>query len=171
MISSSSVVRAAITTAASSSKALSRPSPTTTTSRRSPSARLERPHRLAGTGSSVANCAPWNQSYLTDPEAVRALAASQNVGGSVWVLPNKITPPHSDQFDLGVRKRFGDIQTSLTLSHIRSRNLFMFTRANFFENGWYTRTVMRTPVIKDADGNYVSGGVVTGCANGGDAWI
>ncbi len=115
---------------------------------------------VGGTGSSVANCAPWNPSYLTDPEAVRALAASQNVGGSVWVLPNKITPPHSDQFDLGVRKRFGDIQTSLTLSHIRSRNLFMFTRANFFENGWYTRVVTR-----DAAGN------VTGCTNGGDAWI
>jgi hypothetical protein len=36
----------------------------------------------------------------------------------------------------------------------------MFVRANFFENGWYTRFVTR-----DAAGN------VTGCTNGGDAWI
>jgi hypothetical protein len=113
-----------------------------------------------GNGSSVANCAVWNPSYMTDFESLRALAASQNRGGEVWVLPNKIKPPYSDQFDIGVRKRFGDIQTSLTFSHIRSRNLFMFARANFFENGWYTRFVTR-----DAAGN------VTGCTNGGDAWI
>jgi hypothetical protein len=68
--------------------------------------------------------------------------------------------PFSDQFDIGVRKRFGQIQTSLTFSHIRSHNISMFARANFFENGWYTRFVTR-----DANGN------VTGCTNGGDAWI
>src|SRR6185369_4072014 len=90
----------------------------------------------------------------------RAIAASQNIGGAVWVLPNKIHPPYSDQFDIGVRKRFGDITATLTFSHIRSRHLFMFARANFFENGWYTRFVTR-------DG----GGFVTGCTNGGDAWI
>ena len=44
-------------------------------------------------------------------------------GGSVWVLNNKSKMPYSDQFDLGVRKRFGDIQTSLTFSHIRSHNI------------------------------------------------
>jgi len=125
----------------------------------------------SGNGSNVANCAPWNPVYLTDPSGLRAIAASQNIGGSVWVLPNKIKPPYSDQFDLGIRKRFGDINATLTFSHIRSRNLFMFTRANFFENGWYTRFVTRTPVVTDANGNYVSGGVVTGCTNGGDAWI
>jgi outer membrane receptor protein involved in Fe transport len=113
-----------------------------------------------GNGSSTGNCAVWNPSFLNDPEAVRALAASQGVGGAVWVLPNKIKPPHSDQFDIGVRKHFGDINTSITFSHIRSRNLFMFARANFFPNGWYTRFIQR-----DAAGN------VIGCTNGGDAWI
>ena len=113
-----------------------------------------------GNGSSLANCAAFDPAFLTNPEALRAIATSQGVGGSVWVLPNKIKPPYSDQFDIGVRKRFGDIQTTLTFSHIRSRNLFMFTRANFFENGWYTRFVTR-----DSAGN------VTGCTNGGDAWI
>jgi hypothetical protein len=111
-------------------------------------------------GSSTDNCATFNPSYLTDPEAVRALAASQGNGGSVWVLPNKIKPPYSDQFDIGVRKRFGQIQTSLTFSHINSRNLFMFARANFFTNGWYTRFLQR-----DSAGN------VIGCTNGGDGWI
>jgi hypothetical protein len=115
---------------------------------------------VGGNGSSVANCAEWNPAYLTNPELLRSVAASQGVGNDVWVLPNKIKPPYSDQFDIGVRKRFGDITATLTLSHIRSRNLFMFVRSNFYENGWYTRFVTR-----DAAGN------VTGCTNGGDAWI
>jgi hypothetical protein len=114
-----------------------------------------------GNGSSVANCLAWNPAYLTDPTGLRAAAAQQGVlGFDVSVLPNKIHPPYSDQFDLGARKRFGDITVTMTFSHIRSRHLFMYARANFFENGWYTRVVTR-----DANG------VVTGCTNGGDAWI
>ena len=116
---------------------------------------------VGGNGSNVANCVPWNPAYLTDPAALRAIAASQGVlGFDVSVLPNKIKPPYSDQFDIGVRKRFGGINATLTFSHIRSRNLFMFARANFYENGWYTRVVTR-----DANG------FVTGCTDGGDAWI
>ena len=112
-------------------------------------------------GSNVANCVAWNPAYLTDPEALRTIAASQGVlGFDVSVMPNKIKPPYSDQFDLGVRKRFGGITATLTFSHIRSRNLFMYARANFYENGWYTRVVTR-----DANG------FVTGCTDGGDAWI
>jgi outer membrane receptor protein involved in Fe transport len=99
--------------------------------------------------------------YCHDPDALRTYVQSLGfTGGSVWVLPNKVKMPYSDQFDLGVRKRFGDIQTSLTYSHVESHNLFMYTRANFFSNGWYTRFL-----IKDAAGN------VIGCTNGGDAWI
>ena len=114
-----------------------------------------------GNGSSVANCVAWDPAYLTDPTALRAIAASQGIlGFDVSVLPNKIHPPFSDQFDIGVRKRFGGITATLTFSHIRSRHLFMFARANFYENGWYTRVVTRD-----------AGGFVTGCTNAGDAWI
>lgn len=116
---------------------------------------------VGGNGSSVANCVPWNPAYITTPAGLRTIAASQGViGYDVSVLPNKLHPPYSDQIDLGVRKRFGGITATLTFSHIQSRHLFMFARANFFENGWYTRFVTR-----DANG------VVTGCTNGGDAWI
>jgi hypothetical protein len=113
-----------------------------------------------GNGSSTTNCAAFNSAYLTDFEALRAVAISQNLGASVWVLDNKLRMPFSDQFNLGVRKRFGQIQTSLTFSHIRSHNIQMFARANFYENGWYTRFVQR-----DSAGN------VIGCTDGGDAWI
>jgi hypothetical protein len=92
--------------------------------------------------------------FCSDPNALRQLIAAQGSAGAVWVLPNKLKTPYSDQFDLGVRKRFGDIQASLTYSHIESHNLFLFARANFYNNGWYS--VVLTP---------------TGCVNGGDAWI
>lgn len=98
---------------------------------------------------------------LRDPAALRSAAAPLFPGGgSVFVLNNKTSMPYSDQFDIGVRKRFGSIQASLTLSHIRSHNIFQFVRANYFENGWYSRFVTR-----DGAGN------VTGCTNGGLNWI
>jgi hypothetical protein len=80
--------------------------------------------------------------------------ASLGTGGAVWVLPNKVKMPYSDQFDLGVRKRFGGITATLTYSHVESHNISMFGRSNFYNNGWYT--VRLTP---------------TGCENGGDTWI
>jgi hypothetical protein len=93
--------------------------------------------------------------YCRDPEALRTYAASLGfTGGAVWVLPNKVKMPYSDQFDLGVRKRFGDITATLTYSHVESHNISMFARSNFYNNGWYT--VQLSP---------------TGCSNGGDQWI
>lgn len=98
---------------------------------------------------------------LRDVDTLRSAASPLFPGGgSVFLMNNDTRLPFSDQFNIGVRKRFGDIQTSLTLSHIRSHNIFMYQRANFYENGWYTRYVNR-----DANGN------VTGCSNGGNNWI
>ena len=114
----------------------------------------------AGSAFQIACASASPPAYCHDPEALRALLQSQRVGGQVWVLPNKLKLPYSDQVDLGVRKRFGDITATATYSHVESRNLFMFTRANFFENGWLTRIVTR-----DSAGN------VTGCSNGGDGWL
>jgi len=110
------------------------------------------PAQGAGNGSSALDCLQWNDSYR-DPDTLRAIsaAAAGSGGGNVFVLNNKTKMPFSDQFDIGIRKRFGDIQTSLTFSHIRSHNIQMFTRANFYANGWFT--------------------VFPNCTNGGDQWI
>jgi hypothetical protein len=122
------------------------------------------PAQGTGTGLSAANCAQWNEA-LRDPDNLRAFATNAFQqgglsGGAVWVLNNKTKMPYSDQFNLGVRKRFGQIQTALTFSHIRSHNIQMFTRANFYDNGWFTRRL-----IRDGAGN------VIGCTDGGDQWI
>jgi hypothetical protein len=93
--------------------------------------------------------------YCGDPAALRTYVQGLGfTGGAVWVLPNKYKPPYSDQADIGVRKRFGDITATLTYSHVESHNLFLYARSNFYNNGWYT--VQLTP---------------TGCVNGGDQWI
>ena len=112
---------------------------------------------VGGAGSAfAAACASGTPpAYCSDPEALRTYVASLGfTGGAVWVLPNKVKMPYSDQFDLGVRKRFGPITATLTYSHVESHNISMFGRANFYNNGWYT--VLLTP---------------TGCVNGGDTWI
>jgi len=93
--------------------------------------------------------------YCSDPDALRTyLSGLGFTGGNVWLLRNKLKMPYSDQFDIGIRKRFGEIQTSLTLSHVESHNIQMFVRSNFYNNGWYS--VVLTP---------------TGCVNGGETWI
>lgn len=112
---------------------------------------------VGGPGSAfAAACAGASPpAYCRDPAALRTYAASLGfTGGAVWVLPNKVKMPYSDQFDLGVRKRFGDITATATYSHIESHNISMFARSNFYNNGWYT-------VVRSA----------TGCTNGGDQWI
>ncbi|HEX7929849.1 MAG TPA: TonB-dependent receptor, partial [Sphingomicrobium sp.] len=122
------------------------------------------PAQGTGSGLSSGNCAQWSDA-LRDPEALRTFAlnaanAAGLNGGSVFVLNNKTKMPYSDQFTLGVRKRFGAIQTSLAFSHIRSHNIQMFARANFYSNGWFTRNL-----IRDGAGN------VIGCTDGGEQWI
>lgn len=117
------------------------------------------PSQGTGNGSTAGNCVQFNNSFR-DPANLRTLAGNLGSGGDVFVLNNKTPLPFSDQFDFGIRKRFGAIQASLTISHIRSHNIFQFVRANYYENGWYTRYVQR-----DGLGN------VTGCTNGGNAWI
>lgn len=97
---------------------------------------------------------------LRDVNNLRALAIAQNTGGDVWLLNNNTKLPYSDQFDVGVRKRFGEIQTSISVSYVRSHNIFQFVRGNRYSNGWYSRFLQR-----DATGN------VIGCTDGGPQWV
>lgn len=78
------------------------------------------------------NCIPV---LPTDPNALRALGATQ--GGEVHLLNNHTKIPYSDEIDLGVRKRFGPINTSATFSYIRSNNIYQEIVGNRFPNGTY----------------------------------
>lgn len=92
-----------------------------------------------GTGvtTPAVGCIPWSESYR-NIDALRAAAIAQGTGGDVWLLNNDTKLPFSDQFNIGIRKRFGAIQTSITYSHIRSHNIFQFVRGNRLPDGSYT---------------------------------
>ena len=77
---------------------------------------------------------------LLNVDQLRAVATAQGLGGDVWLLNNKTKLPYSDQFDIGVHKRFADWQTSATISHVRSHNLFQFVRGNRLADGSYPTT-------------------------------
>ncbi|MFZ5616452.1 MAG: TonB-dependent receptor [Pseudomonadota bacterium] len=123
---------------------------------------LTNSNRIVGVDLAGACLGGNGPAYCTDADALRTFALTQlaGTGGDVWLLNNKTELPFSDQFDLGIRRQFGDIRVSVIYSHIRSHNIFQFTRANFYTNGWYSRFLQF-----DGMGN------VIGCTDGGDAWI
>jgi outer membrane receptor protein involved in Fe transport len=91
----------------------------------------------AGPFPAPAGCIPFTPA-LRDPSALRAAAIAAGNGGDVWLLNNDTKLPYSDQFNIGVRKRFGQINTSITFSHIRSHNIFRYVRGNRLPDGSYT---------------------------------
>lgn len=72
----------------------------------------------------------WNPAYATDTSGLIALAKAQNLKGEIFALHDDVKVPYSDQFNIGIRHRFGDINTSVTLSHTESYDLFNFIVGN-----------------------------------------
>jgi outer membrane receptor protein involved in Fe transport len=93
--------------------------------------------RAANGGALPSNFLAFNGSFR-DPDAIRQAIAGAGVRGNIWALNNKTKPPFTDQFNIGVRKRFGDWQTSLTLAHNRGYNQFIYVRGNRMPDGSYT---------------------------------
>ena len=99
----------------------------------------------------------------SDPNQLRALAAMQ--GGEVHLLNNKTKIPYSDEVDLGVRKRFGKINTSVTFSYISSHNIYQEVIGNRYPNGSYSNG--ENPIytyngITYADGIFFPGAAIFG---------
>lgn len=72
----------------------------------------------------------------SDPNALRTLGATQ--GGEVHLLNNNTKVPYSDEFDAGIRKRFGKINTSITFSYIKSHNIYQEVVGNRLPDGSYS---------------------------------
>jgi len=81
------------------------------------------------------NTITWNPSYATDTAALIAAARATGQKGEIYALNNNAKLPYSDQFNLGVRKQFGDISTSLTLADIESKDIFSFSLGNRAPDG------------------------------------
>lgn len=89
-------------------------------------------------GGNIANGEIQFDPAFRDPQALREATQFSGLSGDIWVLNNKTPPPFTDQFNVGVRKRFGDWQTAVTIAHNRSRNGFVFVRGNRMPDGSYT---------------------------------
>jgi len=93
----------------------------------------------------------------SDPAALRALASTQ--GGEVHLLNNDTKVPYSDEFNFGIKKRFGKINTGITFSYIRSNNIFQEVVGNRLPNGTYSAS---TPQIFVYNGIPFSRGIFYG---------
>jgi hypothetical protein len=73
----------------------------------------------------------WNNSYLTsDTTAISSLARSTGVP-EAFLLDNKMKPPKSTQFSLGVRRVLGPWVASLSYQGQRGTDLFVYNSGNF----------------------------------------
>ena len=93
--------------------------------------------RTPATGCTVGPADPTCVASLpSDPNALRALGSTQ--GGEVHFLNNNTKVPFSDEFNAGIRKRFGKINTSITFSYIKSHNIYQEVVGNRFPDGTYS---------------------------------
>ena len=65
----------------------------------------------------------WNDSYFTTA-GLDALLDTIPARGEAFLLRNDFEPPRTDQFNLGVRQRFGEWQSEFTLAYGKTENEF-----------------------------------------------
>ncbi|MDO9078320.1 MAG: TonB-dependent receptor [Brevundimonas sp.] len=75
------------------------------------------------------NTVAWNPTYLT-PAGLDPLLDAAPGSGEIFLLNNDMEPPRTDQFNLGIRQKFGDFQTALTFAYGNTSNLFAWYIAN-----------------------------------------
>jgi len=85
---------------------------------------------------------PWNDSYLTtSPTVLNGIVTSgQAALGEAWLIGNHTKPPHSTQWNVGVRRILGSYLVSVAYAGVRSVNGFVFNWANFDFNANNPRT-------------------------------
>ncbi|MCS6625582.1 TonB-dependent receptor [Roseibacterium beibuensis] len=71
----------------------------------------------------------WDPIYATR-EGLDTLLAGTVGTGEVFLVKEGAEMPHTDQFNLGIRQKFGEIQTSLTFSYAKTENEFGWYRLN-----------------------------------------
>jgi hypothetical protein len=65
---------------------------------------------------------PWDPSYQSADGLAQLIASGQTPGPEIFLLPNDMHPPYSDQWTVGVRQRFGDWLTSLSYANTQGHN-------------------------------------------------
>lgn len=85
------------------------------------------------------SCIPFDPALMTPDGIAAYVTANPRSGGEVNLLSNDLKTPYSDQFSLGMRNLVTlwgqEWNTSVTLSHIRSRDGIYFRLGNRWEGG------------------------------------
>jgi len=81
-------------------------------------------------------CLDWDPSYY-DPAVLSGLASSTGAGRELILINNRLKTPHSDQFSLGMRNRVGDWNTEVAVSHVESKDGFVFLLGNRRADGTF----------------------------------
>ncbi|MDP3404227.1 MAG: TonB-dependent receptor [Brevundimonas sp.] len=76
-----------------------------------------------------ANTVAWNPTYATAAGLDTLLGGTQG-RGEIFLVKNDAPPPRTDQFNIGIRQKFWDIQTALTFSYAKTENEFQWSRLN-----------------------------------------
>lgn len=71
----------------------------------------------------------WNPIYNTQAGLDTLLAGTVGTG-EVFLIKNDAEMPHTDQFNLGLRQKFGGVQAALTFSYAKTKNEFGWYRLN-----------------------------------------
>ncbi|WP_395804131.1 TonB-dependent receptor domain-containing protein [Archangium minus] len=85
----------------------------------------------------------WRPEYLSREGLDSLIASGVAPAPEIFLLENDTRPQYSDQFNAGVRQQVGPVNTSVTLTHIRSRNGIGFYPANRLSTG--SRDYIPTP--------------------------
>ncbi len=84
-------------------------------------------------GGGIVNGTPtiaWNPSYLSAAGLNGLIASEIAPNGQLRVLQNDAPPPYTDQFDVGIRQKFGIWSTSITYAIQRGYNGIGYYHAN-----------------------------------------
>ena len=73
---------------------------------------------------------PWNASYFSRQGLLNVIASGQRPAQEVFLIPNDLKPPYSNQWSVGGRHDFGSWNGSLSYNAIRSFNGFSFEWAD-----------------------------------------
>lgn len=76
-----------------------------------------------------ADTVAWDPIYGTTAGLDTLLAGTRG-RGEVFLIQEDAPSPHTDQFNLGIRQKFGSIQAALTFTYSKTENEFQWSRLN-----------------------------------------
>ncbi len=93
-------------------------------------------------------CVAWNPIYLTEAGRAQLVASVGPQGGAeLRFINNDLKVPYSDQYSLGLRRRFGLIEGEIGYTHIESRDGFAWLLGNRRADGSFFQPA---PVRQDS---------------------